>query len=271
MSVVEQLADAIREAGTGLILVVSGAGISTASGIPTFRGHDPGAIWKDSDMSKATFDYFRRDPVGQWSWYLDRFSRVDDAEPNAAHHAVVRLEEWQQSRAGEFLVVTQNIDNLHARAGSRELIEVHGTSARLRCARPGCALGAPRGSLPRESVDLQPFVESPSLETLPRCPECDEFLRAHVLFFDEYYQEHSDYRFAEVQSAAARAELMIFVGTSFAVGVTDLLVQTAGARGRPMFSIDPHAAPMPAWQPVIQLREPAEELLPETVAILERG
>jgi NAD-dependent deacetylase len=263
-----QLAQAIRDAGTGLILVVTGAGISTASGIPTFRGSDPGAIWKESDVSKATLDYFRRDPVGHWHWYLARFSSLDGARPNSAHDALAALERWQTERAGRLRIITQNIDTLHERAGSRDLIKVHGTSDRLRCARAGCVNGAPRGSLPRTEIDLAPFVAEPSLATLPRCALCQELLRAHVLFFDEYYQEHSDYRFADVQSSAFQADLVIFVGTSFSVGVTDLIVQSAGNRAKPMFSIDPHAPPLPRWMDVTELREPAEDALPGAVSIL---
>ena len=265
-----ELADAIRDAGTGLVLVVTGAGISVASGLPTFRGKEPGAIWSTDDMMRATRAYFDSDPAGQWQWYLRRFGAIDGARPNAAHRALARLERWQKERGGDFRLVTQNIDTLHEEAGSEELIKVHGSSDRVRCSRPGCENGSPRGSLARSEIDLGPFLDDPSRATVPRCPACDELLRAHVLFFDEYYHEHSDYRFADVQSAAARAEVLIFVGTSFSVGATDLLVQTVAARGKPMFSIDPHADPLPAWMPITELRELAEELLPGVVEHLER-
>jgi NAD-dependent deacetylase len=264
----EQLAGALRRAGDGLVLVVTGAGISHASGIPTFRGNDPEAVWKANDMAMATFEFFQRDPVAQWEWYLKRFRAVDGAEPNAAHDALVDLEKLQAEHGGALRIVTQNIDTLHERAGSIDLIKVHGSSDRLRCVRPGCENGAPRGSLPRAEIELAPFVDEPSMATLPRCPICDELLRAHVLFFDEYYQEHVDYRFDDVQRSAGSARLMIFIGTSFSVGVTDLIVQSGRARGVPTYSIDPHAAPLPAWLDVVQLREPAEELLPLAVEAL---
>jgi NAD-dependent deacetylase len=96
-------------------------------------------------------------------------------------------------------------------------------------------------------------------------------MRAHVLFFDEFYQEHVDYRFDDVQASAASARLMIFIGTSFSVGVTDLIVQSGRARAVPTFSIDPHAAPLPAWSDVVQLREPAETLLPLTLEALDQA
>src|SRR4051794_19899120 len=109
------------EAAQGLILVLTGAGISVASGIPTFRGSDAGAIWAKDVTELATLRYFTSNPVGAWRWYRERFLRVLAALPNPAHHALVRLERWQASRRRDFLLVTQNIDPLHERAGSVRL------------------------------------------------------------------------------------------------------------------------------------------------------
>ncbi len=256
------LAEALDGLEDGLLLVVTGAGISRASGIATFRGSEPDAVWKQSDVSLATFDYFQRDPVGQWQWYLKRFEALKSARPNAAHQSLVSLEKWQRDRAGRFCLVTQNIDTLHEEAGSQEMIKVHGTSDRFRCSRAGCSLGSPTGSLPREDVDLSSFLSEPTRQTLPTCPVCDAPLRAHVLFFDEYYTEHHDYRFAEVEDMAMAADLILFVGTSFAVGVTDLFLQCGGRRSVPMYSVDPAASRSPQRAQLIALQAPAEELLP---------
>ncbi len=260
-----RLADEI-EALEGALLTVTGAGISLASGIPTFRGSDSEAIWKQSDMELATFDYFRRDPVGQWRWYVERFRKVEGAEPNAAHRALAELERWQEGRRRRFLLVTQNIDTLHERAGSRSMVKVHGTSDRVRCSRTGCPNGAPAGSLPRQEFDFRPFVEDPRLEHIPRCPRCNSLLRAHVLFFDEFYQEHRDYQFQRVQEAADNAALVLFVGTSLSVGVTDLILQAARFRGVPAILVDPQ--PPPAGSGLLHLGAPAEELLPTVHARL---
>ncbi len=213
-------------------------------------------------MALATRRAFELDPVAQWSWYLRRFERLERARHNPAHRALAELERWQVGRGGGFLLVTQNIDTLHEQAGSRRLIKVHGSSDRLRCSRPGCRHGAPAGSLDRAKVDLAPFRRSAERRHLPTCPECGALLRAHVLFFDEMYDEHVDYRFDEVQRAADEAELMIFIGTSFSVGVTDLLVRAAALRGAPRLSVDPAAAPQPAWNGVETLAAAAEDLLP---------
>ncbi len=258
---IDRLAAAIDAVDDGFLLVVTGAGISLASGIPTFRGNDPDAVWKRDVTELGTFQFFREDPVGSWQWYMSRFSKVLRARPNAAHHALVALERWQLERGGNFLLVTQNIDTLHRAAGARQLVEVHGAADRVRCPADGCRHGAPRGSLPRPDLDLEAFFADPTADKLPRCPECDEILRQHVLWFDEYYQSHDHYQWLRVQAAAGTMNLALFVGTSFAVGVTDLFVK-AGLMGRvPIYSIDPAGARAP--YPGIQvLAEKAEKLLP---------
>lgn len=262
---VQRLGEALAALGDGLLYVVTGAGISAASGIPTFRGPEPDAVWKVSDVEMATHDYFQREPVNQWLWYLKRFESVESARPNPAHDALVTLEQWQTRRGGGFQVVTQNIDTLHEAAGSNRLIKIHGTSARLRCSRLGCANGAPQGSIDRDGVAVDSFRANPSLETLPRCCACGAPLRAHVLFFDEYYQDHVDYGFDEAMDIAGTAGLFLFVGTSFSVGITDLILRIAAERNAPSFSIDPLGTPPPFF-PVIHLAEAAEELLPEVAA-----
>lgn len=262
---VRQLAEAFRKVGTGLVLAVTGAGVSAANGLPLFRGTDPDAIWNRDITEIGTVRYFERHPVEWWRWYVERFAGLGAARPNPAHHAFAALERWQHDRRGELLLVTQNIDTLHEQAGSRRLIKVHGSSDRLRCSRPGCELGAPGGSLPRSDVDLSPFLADPRRDTLPRCPKCGALLRPHVLLFDEYYDGHADYGFGEVRRAAERMALALFAGTSFSVGVTDLVLREALGWRIPVVSIDPGAAAPPvsgSGAGIAVLRSPAEELLP---------
>lgn len=265
-----RLAEAVDALEGDLLFVVTGAGVSATSGIPTFRGSDADAVWKVSDVEMATFEYFQRDPVGQWLWYLKRFESVETARPNPAHEALVDLEGWQTGRGCRFQLVTQNIDTLHETAGARQLIKIHGTSARLRCSRPGCGLGSPRGSIRRDSLDVGAFRDNPSRDTLPRCAECGAPLRAHVLFFDEHYQDHDDYRFDEAMELAQKAGLFLFIGTSFSVGITDLFLSIAADNRTPTFSVDPVGSP-PPYFPVTHLPAPAEELLPELTAALSQG
>ena len=241
---IDALAEALRRT-KGLVLVVTGAGVSLASGIPTFRGKDPGAVWAKDVTELGTNRYFRREPAGSWSWYLQRFEKVLAAQPNTGHRALVALERW---RGPEFLLITQNIDPLHERAGSRQLVKVHGSADRVRCSREGCCFGAPHGSIARAEVDVSAFLANPIDAHVPRCPECDALLRQHVLWFDEYYNGHDDYQWPRVLSAAATAELVIFAGTSHSVGVTQLVYESAQDRHTPMFSIDPVASPLPGVQ-----------------------
>ena len=252
----DQLTEAL---GAARILVVTGAGISLASGVPTFRGSDPGAIWAKSVKEKGTRAYFERDPVGSWSWYLERFGLLEGKEPNPAHHALVRIEEIVQRSGREFLLVTQNVDSLHEKAGSTALVKVHGSADRARCSRDGCTNGAPRGSLAISSVDTARFIADPVLATVPRCNACEGLVRPHVLWFDEIYTEHADYQFDRVTSAANRADVALFVGTSFAVGITDLVVEACRGRSA-VWSIDPVGRPPNTDVSVLAAR--AEEALP---------
>jgi len=261
-----QLATAI-ETSTGLILVLTGAGISLASGIPTFRGSDPGAVWARDVTDMATLRYFTTDPVGSWRWYRQRFSGILAAQPNRAHLAVAAMERWQAKRRGNFLLVTQNIDTLHEAARSTRIAKVHGSADRCRCANATCRLGA-IDSLALEDVDFAAFERRPSRSAIPTCPECGSLLRPHVLWFDELYVSHADYGWHVVERAAARMALLICVGTSLAVGVTSFLQSAAREAGAPVFLVDPGERPADALPSLVHFRERAEELLPAVVALL---
>lgn len=264
------LVEAVRRTHPTQILVVTGAGVSLASGIPTFRGTDPDAIWKRDVMELGTYRFFREEPAGSWHWYLSRFAKVAGARPNPGHEAIAALERFQVGRGGDFLLVTQNIDTLHEQAGSKRMVKVHGSSDRYRCSRTGCDLGAPKGSIAADDVDLAPFRASPVEANVPRCPSCGGLLRMHVLWFDEYYTGHDDYGWpAVVASANTQAKLVIFAGTSFAVGVTDLVLQGALGRGVPVFNIDP--TPRAGTSQVRSVTAPSEVALVELCERLGAG
>jgi NAD-dependent deacetylase len=261
---VVELAESIRET-KGLLLVVTGAGVSLASGIPTFRGSDKDAVWKRDVTELGTNRYFHEEPAGSWSWYLSRFDKVLGAKPNPGHLALVALEQWAQRQGRPFLLVTQNIDGLHALAGSKALVEVHGTATKVRCSNDGCVNAAPRGSLLRASVDLTAFRANPIDANVPKCPACGELLRQHVLWFDEFYTGHHDYQWRRVLEASEQSALVLFVGTSFAVGVTEQIASAALERGVPIFSVDPSGRPQ---RGVTTIAEPSEVELPRLVAAL---
>jgi len=261
-----RLASAI-DAAPGLIVLVTGAGISLASGIPTFRGSDPGAIWARDVTEMATLRYFQADPAGSWRWYRGRFQGILAAQPNPAHRAVAALERWQAGRRRDFLLVTQNIDTLHERAGSARVAKVHGSADRCRCSDAMCRLGAVE-SIALDAVDFTEFDREPRLAAIPACPACGSRVRPHVLWFDELYVSHADYQWHVVDAAAGRITLLICIGTSLAVGVTSFLQSAAAAARAPVFLIDPGERPRDAHHAMVHVRAMAEELLPDVVGIL---
>jgi NAD-dependent deacetylase len=233
----EELLREIREARAG-VLVLTGAGISAESGIPTFRGTE--GYWVVGSRNympqeMATREMFERAPEEVWRWYLHRFGLCRDALPNAGHQALVALE---RALGDRFTLVTQNIDGLHRRAGSRRVLCIHGDVAWVRCA-ADCGLGR---------VDLPPLVPrgpDPLGDAERRaltCPRCGEWLRPHVLWFDEYYDEEN-YRMDSALAAAGAAELLLVVGTSGATNLPMQIGQLAYRRGAALVDVNPEANP----------------------------
>jgi NAD-dependent deacetylase len=264
------IAAALRRA-EGATLVLTGAGVSAASGIPTFRGEDEHAVWKHDVLERATRRYFVKDPVGSWRWYRGRFSRLALAQPNAAHSALVDIERWHTATGLQhFLLVTQNIDPLHERAGSGRLVKIHGSSDLVRCSAARC-----RGSAeptPIASVDFAPFDERPLLSTLPRCPLCRALMRPHILWFDETYDSHPGYQWSRVAEASRTMRLVLAIGTSFSVNITAYVGNAAGARGIPLIVVDPGDVDIAEFEtPTLHVRERAEVILPVVAALLTSG
>jgi NAD-dependent deacetylase len=259
---VEELTRALEAANRPL--VITGAGISVASGIAPFRGTDE-AVWSKTVLEMGTRRMFQRDPARQWAWYLERFEACRGAQPNAAHRALVELGRLKREQGRELNLVTQNIDGLHVAAGSQDVVEVHGAARKLRCARGGCVNGAYRGSLPWDEALFAAFRADPRLETLPRCAVCGKLLRPHVLWFDEVYVEHADYQFEDAERWFETADLFVFVGTSFSVMITEHALDGARMRGAPVWSIDPISEP-PEDSTATWLKAASEEALPAVVA-----
>jgi NAD-dependent deacetylase len=262
----QRLRRALDDVASGYVAVITGAGISLASGIPTFRGTDPDAVWAKDVTELGTLEYFVAEPVNSWRWYLDRFIHTLDKQPNAAHAALVQLERQHVANGGEFLLVTQNVDPLHERAGAQQYVKVHGSADRVRCVGRGCIHAAPAGSLDLSAAGVEQFLAAPSFASLPRCPECGELLRPHVLWFDEFYGEHEDFQWPRVLDCTRRADLCLFVGTSFAVGVTRMFVEAVLRRHVVALSIDPGVDETP-HRHILALPEKAEVLLPDVVAM----
>ena len=180
------------------------------------------------------------------------------------------LSPWNSGRRDggrDFLLVTQNIDTLHERAGSARLVKVHGSADRCRCADPACRLGAIE-SIPLHAVDFAEFDRAPRLAAIPSCPACGSLVRPHVLWFDELYVSHADYQWHVVHAAAPRIQLLICIGTSLAVGVTSFLQSAAAGAAAPVFLVDPGERPRDAHPSMVHVRARAEELLPQLCSAL---
>ena len=260
---ITQLVEALQSGGPTVVL--TGAGISLASGIPTFRGTDAGAVWASNVMARATLEHFQREPADSWSWYRERHARVLAAQPNPAHRALVDLERWHAARGAGFQLITQNIDVLHEAAGARTLVKVHGSIDRARCAGASCPES--QTTVLAASLDFSGFDAHGDAATVPRCAACGALMRPHVLWFDEQYDSHPDYGWSDVLDACDSMRLVIAIGTSFSVGVTDLVVMEGARRGAPLFVIDPQGASI-SGRGVVGLREKAEDLLPRVCALV---
>jgi len=246
------------------LLVVTGAGVSLASGIPTFRGSDPGAVWANDVLEKATLAFFHRSPVESWLWYLEKFAKFANAKPNDAHVALAELEKlWQ----GNFLLMTQNIDTLHEQAGSQKLIKVHGSIDKIRCSRRGCSSAAPNGTIPYSLFEcrLKALIEDPKIHNIPRCAICRKLLRPHVLWFDEYYQEHIDYQYSRLLEFLKTFDAVMFIGTSISVSVPEHIFQVAQREKKRIIIIDPVYKPSMIDILIVDVKAQAELFLPELI------
>jgi NAD-dependent deacetylase len=202
MTFSDKLISTLRNAES--VCVLTGAGISAESGVPTFRGE--GGLWKKFRPEElANFDAFMRNPELVWEWYTYRRNLIHDVKPNAAHFALVALELCVKN----FTLVTQNVDNLHRRAGSKNVLELHGNIERSYCVE--CRAVAPEGSFERETG-------------APRCTKCGGLVRPDVVWFGEMLPLDV---FSKAESAARQCDLFFSIGTSAVVFPAASLPYTA--------------------------------------------
>jgi NAD-dependent deacetylase len=235
-----RLAGAVRRARR--IAVLTGAGISAESGIPTFRDAQNGLWTRFRPEELATPEAFRRDPRLVWDWYEWRRGLVSGAEPNAGHRALAAM----AMRAPTFTLVTQNVDGLHQRAGARDVVELHGNIHRNRCFGEGVVVEAPADGAERP----------------PRCPRCGAPLRPDVVWFGESLPAEA---LARAEDAARECDLFFSIGTSAAVYPAAQLPVTALRSGATLVEVNRDPTPL-TRHATFSLLGPAGELLPRLVA-----
>ncbi|MBK1615075.1 Sir2 family transcriptional regulator [Rubrivivax gelatinosus] len=226
------------------IVVLTGAGISAASGLRTFRG--PGGIWDDAQVAECGHvATLRARPQRTWALFGAMREPVAAARPNAAHRALAQFEARLQPEQ-DFLLITQNIDGLHQQAGSRRVVELHGNLRTTRCSEEGCT--------------LEPFADDASYAAgVPRCRLCGGVLRPDIVLFGEMLPMQA---LSHVQQALQDCDLFIAVGTSGTVTPAAEFVRAARYAGAHTvyLNLEPMRPRHPAFAE--ELLGPAEELLP---------
>lgn len=240
------LLEAVRDARH--IVVLTGAGVSAESGIPTFRQAQTGLWAKYDPQELATPAAFRRNPRLVWRWYQWRRELVSGANPNPAHYALAAMEQ----RADRFTLVTQNVDGLHRQAGSHNIIELHGNLTRNKCFDHGHPVAVGAG------------ITSDDPEEPPRCAQCGSLLRPDVVWFGEALPASA---IESAFSAAQDADVFLAVGTSAVVHPAASLPLVALENGALAVEVNPQETSL---SPRVDyaFRQPAGELLPDLLLAL---
>jgi NAD-dependent protein deacetylase/lipoamidase len=239
------------------VLVLTGAGVSAESGIPTFRGKD--GYWRNFDPAQlATPEAFARDPKLVWEWYRERRHRIRNAQPNAAHEAITRLAQ----HADEFLLVTQNVDDLHARAGlpKEKMVQIHGDIFVTKCSR--CDFGRSDYEQEQEEDEEEEVEEE---NVVPRCAKCDALMRPGVVWFGEQLP-WTEMRRVEGYLGGGVCDLVIVAGTTAIFGyIVDWALRASSKRFRDeLIEVNPEGTPLSRFATRL-VREPAAIALPRIV------
>ena len=238
----QQAAEILRAAQR--IAVLTGAGISAESGVPTFRGED--GLWRQFRAEDlATPEAFARDPKTVWEWYDWRRGIIGKVNPNPGHMV---LAQWEKKLSG-FKLITQNVDGLHARAGSTKILELHGNIWKTRCTK-------------EETVAEN--LEVPLKQIPPACPACGALLRPHIVWFGESLDPDILRR---AIGASSLCDVMLVVGTSAFVQPAASLPLRASEAGAKIIEINPDPTPLTHYADV-SLHGKAGEILPRIDQIL---
>lgn len=224
------------------VVFVTGAGISQESGIPTFRGND--GLWRNHDSMKlATIDAFYNNPELVWEWYNERRKNIFVAQPNPGHKAIAELEKYVK-----VVVLTQNIDGLHQKAGSSEVLELHGNIIKIKCS----------------VCDFNEEITSEISEILPLC-KCGNILRPDVVWFGESLPQDV---WQKAMIYASQCDLMVIVGTSLVVSPANTLPIYAKQNNALLIEINPDNTEMSSEMTLV-IRNTGTISLPEFVSLFK--
>ena len=228
--------------GSRKIVFVTGAGISQESGIPTFRGKD--GHWRKYDpMKLASIDAFYDDPKLVWEWYEDRRKNILAAKPNEGHFAISQMEEFK-----DVIVLTQNIDGLHQRSGSTNVLELHGSIIRIKCT----------------VCDFTDNITE-NFESLPPKCKCGSMLRPDVVWFGESLPQ--DIWQSAIKEASV-CDVMVIVGTSLVVSPVNTLPAYAKQSGAILIEVNPEKTVM-SNDMALSIRATSVEVLPKMLSIFK--
>jgi NAD-dependent deacetylase len=223
------------------VAVLTGAGVSAESGIPTFRDAQTGLWAQYRPENLATPEAFERNPKLVWDWYSWRRELVEQSRPNAGHYALAQL----QQRVLHFTLITQNVDGFHQLAGSTNVIELHGNLSRVKCSRDG------------EVIDRWEDIG----ETPPRCPRCGAYLRPDVVWFGEVLPRGA---LEAAAQAALACDVFFSIGTSGLVEPAASLARMALQRGAKVVEVNATSTPL-TISATFMLRGVSGEILPELI------
>jgi NAD-dependent deacetylase len=255
------------------VFVLTGAGVSAESGIPTFRGKD--GYWRNLDPTKlATPEAFARDPQLVWDWYLERRQRIRNAQPNAGHEAIARL----AHHTDEFLLVTQNVDDLHARAGipAENMVQIHGDIFVTRCSRCDFRQHGYEHDEEKERQDAAIFgvrghvraFKAATCRRTPKCPNCDALMRPGVVWFGEQLSSNELQRVENFLDGGV-CDVVIVVGTTATFGYIVDWATRASYNSGELIEVNPEETPLSRFATRL-VREQAAVSLPRIVSEIIR-
>jgi len=238
--------DRINVARYKNIVVLTGAGISAESGLPTYRG--AGGLWTEGDTAQVSqADIVQKNPARMWEFFGMLRPKILEAQPNAAHIALAKFEA-QLKPDQKFLLITQNIDGLHQRGGSKRVAELHGSLFRTRCSNDACS--------------TEPFADQQSYADLPRCSTCSAVLRPDIVFFGEMIAVDAEH---QTRKALREVDLFIAVGTSGTVSPASDFVRSAKYAGAKTVLVNMDRAENSAFDH--ELLGPAGTLVPQLLGV----